>query len=64
MNNFLNKFVRNSISIALTQKTGNTVNQSIFKFKNKYRQILQNHLWYGKRPGGLRQHIRKAEWKT
>lgn len=42
----LKNIVRNSISIALTQKSGNTINQSIFKFKNKHKRIYRSI--YGK----------------
>ncbi len=42
---FLNNFVRDIISIVLTQESRNTIHESVFKFKNKHKWVFR--LFYG-----------------
>jgi len=45
MKNFLLNFLRKVISIILTQESGNKINASLYKFKNKHKRIFR--LIYG-----------------
>ncbi|MFO7526385.1 MAG: AAC(3) family N-acetyltransferase [Ignavibacteriaceae bacterium] len=46
MKNFAQKFIRRALSFVLTKESGNTINVSLFKFKNKHQSIIK--LIYGK----------------
>lgn len=41
MKKYLNNFIKKVISILLTQESGNNFNNSIYKFKNKYKWIFR-----------------------
>ena len=42
MKNFIKNFIRTGVSLVLTQESGNTINSSIFKFKNKHSWIYKS----------------------